>query len=122
MKQHCTYARKFPHGQDPPVHHHSWVASAGQNIRYMKQIALLFAGFRKDKIPLSTIIHQCGGQGRFKNACIEEVLTSTMGPAMEQSLKGDWFVPDSEKVRSYCTNMLQKGHVIEEGWLLTDVD
>eukprot|EP00199_Chlamydomonas_sp_CCMP681_P000756 CAMPEP_0119107898 /NCGR_PEP_ID=MMETSP1180-20130426/12257_1 /TAXON_ID=3052 ORGANISM="Chlamydomonas cf sp, Strain CCMP681" /NCGR_SAMPLE_ID=MMETSP1180 /ASSEMBLY_ACC=CAM_ASM_000741 /LENGTH=502 /DNA_ID=CAMNT_0007093447 /DNA_START=139 /DNA_END=1647 /DNA_ORIENTATION=- len=57
-------------------------------------------GFRKDKIPLSIIIQQCGGPEKFKQLCIEEVLNAAMPIAMGQGIKGVQFIPDSEKITS----------------------
>jgi hypothetical protein len=54
------------------------------------------SGFRRDKIPLSMLITQCGGQAKFKIACIEEVLLKGMELVMSQ-IK-DPVVPGSERV------------------------
>jgi len=55
-------------------------------------------GFRRDKIPLSMIITQCGGQRAFKLSVIEEIMTKTLPQVMKGV--GDALVPDSEKISS----------------------
>lgn len=51
-------------------------------------------------MPLSIIIQQCGGQRNFKMTCIEEVLLTALPLAMEQAVKQEGVVPDSERVRA----------------------
>lgn len=38
------------------------------------------AGFRDDKIPLSMLVTQCGGQQKFKYTVMEEIMLSTITP------------------------------------------
>jgi hypothetical protein len=57
------------------------------------------AGYRTEKIPLSVIITNCGGQRNFKMTCIEEVLLAALPAAMNQAVREDGgVVPESDRV------------------------
>ncbi|GAX81186.1 hypothetical protein CEUSTIGMA_g8619.t1 [Chlamydomonas eustigma] len=55
-------------------------------------------GFRKDQIPLSMLITQCGGQRTFKITVIEEIMEKTMEEVIAGV--GDPIVPDSVRITS----------------------
>jgi FKBP-type peptidyl-prolyl cis-trans isomerase (trigger factor) len=56
------------------------------------------AGFRTDKIPLSMLVTQAGGQRTFKMTILEEIMLRVVPLALEQS--GDLVVTDSERIAS----------------------
>lgn len=66
-------------------------------VNQFKKEATALPGFRKDKIPLEVLIGQFGGQKRFKQAVIEDVLYSTIAEAMASQLNA---LPDSVRITS----------------------
>jgi len=69
-----------------------------KTVENLKSIVGNLPGFRKDKIPLSMLVTQCGGQRQFKLTIIEEILVQTLPLVM--SKVGEPIIPESERVAS----------------------